>query len=1067
MKVGFLIVGLYVITAYLGQILAVPAGYATAIWAPAGIALGGALVWGLRTLPAIFLGSFIINFYLSYVNTGHLLTVSLAGLIAAGAVLQALFGWWLIKKFLGLNNDLVYPKDILLFAFLSGPVSCLVNATWSVIALYLLNKLPAANMLLSWMTWWVGDSIGSLLITPLFLICFKKSTEVWRRIPLGRILPLSVSFITIIVIYSIVIKAEILRLELQFENKTKNIIDRLETQLNFSINSAYALTAHLSVIPAITKKSFTEYAQAVISREGSQQILAWVPEVIDKYQFTQDHHINIFGINHSHMIVDQQRSVYYPILYIEPYQENNSLIGLDLLSDTPRADALLAARSQRKLVVLAPIQLNQNNTKDVGTLFVSPVYNQNKFSGFSSVVLNLTHISDEILRNNQDYFLFTIKDALTKKEILNVNTNQSMAHDPKYVMSYHSILKVGPMNWEVSTISSMNYVNYAFSWQVWSLLPGGLLFCVLMNMILLILYGQKSLIQLKVNEQSAMLRAEEAKNLLVLNSAGEGILELDRNGAITFSNPAAQNLLGYNQQELTGKSINELSHGQVQLNNNNIESPILSSFKLDKFQHITDELFFRKDNTSFTVEYSITPIRKNNTVTGAVVVFNDITERRENQIRIEKMARLDMLTQLPNRFSFMNYLSQALDRAKRNKTLMAVFFIDIDNFKQINDNYGHQIGDKVLGLIPKLLSQRLRHIDFLGRLGGDEFGLILENINHESEVDVIAEEYIRLISKPLKILNQEINTSISVGIALFPKNGVTKEQLIKNADIAMYYAKEEGKNTFAYFGEEMNLLHRRRHEVDLALRQAIQNDEFHLVYQPQLDINTLQIMGVEVLLRMESSTQTVSSPKEFIPVAESNGLIHDIGRWVLEQVAKDYSALLEMIPGLKITINTSVKQLENPVFDDFIHELVIKHGMDPKHIYFEVTETALLKNPDRMLKMMHKLNDLGFRFALDDFGMGYSSMHYLKQLPISIIKIDQSFIQDMNHNSNDLAIVNATIKLAHGLNIITIAEGVETKDQFIHLKSSECDQIQGYYLAEPMRFNRLLQWINSDFRDKF
>lgn len=1063
MRIAMLVISLYVITAYLGLQLAIPAGYATAIWAPAGIALGAVLVWGLRSLSSIFIGSLIINFYISYPNTSFGLALAIASLIATGATLQALFGWWLIKSFFGLNKKLIHPKDILLFAFLSSLVACSINATWSVVTLHFLNLLSTKNITLSWMTWWTGDSIGALLVTPIFLIYFKKLIMTWNGRVIQRILPLCLSFVAFIFIYTIVIKTEINRVNMQFESMNKDIIDKFEDQLKISINSAYSLTTHLRVSPQITNATFTAYAQSVVARQGSMQILEWVPEVHDKSAFETQYGIPIVTKKETAFVPVTQRPVYYPILYIEPLADNEKAIGYDLSSEPQRAKALQEAKQQNKMIVSAPIQLIQNTENDIGVLLISPVYSHkyNKLHGFSLIALNLTKLSRQIFNNMNDFYKFSIVDSTNAKEIFSYKDDQSKIQNPKYSLIFHKNIKIGNSIWTVSSISSINYINRAFSWQVWSILPGGFLFCILMNIILLILYGQESLIQIKVMEQTSKLQIEEAKNLLVLNSAGEGILELDINGKISFSNPAAQNLLGYSKQELATKTLNDLS-----CNNETSKkkaTSIQSSIQQNKL-HI-DGIFFRKNGRGFAVEYSSTPIKKNNKIIGAVVVFNNVTERRENQMKIEKMARHDMLTGLPNRFSFMGHLSQALARAKRNNSIMAVCFIDIDNFKQINDNYGHLVGDKLLKLIPKLLLPRLRSIDFLARLGGDEFGLILENIKHISEIDAIAANYIKIASNPLNILNNEINTSVSIGIANYPEDGTNAEGLIRNADIAMYHAKEEGKNTYAFFSEEMNTLMKRRHQIDVALRRALEHHEFHLVYQPQLDTISHVLAGVEVLLRMESSTLMTVMPAEFIPVAENNGMIHEIGYWVLEQVAKEYHQLMEHAPSLKITINTSIKQLENPLFGDSIGKLMNQYKINPQHLYFEVTETALMKNPDRTLKIMCQLEEKGIRFALDDFGMGYSSMYYLKKLPISIIKIDQSFVQDIAKDASDSAIVNAIIKLAHGLNIITVAEGVENKEQLDYLKSCDCDQVQGFYLAKPMSRDQLISWMIKNTKE--
>lgn len=1060
MRIAILVVGLYVITAYLGLKLAVPAGYATAIWAPAGIALGATLIWGVRALPSVFVASFLINFYISYLNTDLLQSLLVAMLIATGAVWQAWFGRWLVQRIFGVNDELIHPKDILLFAFVTGPVSCLINASWSVLTLYYLDLLPLTNMSLSWMTWWVGDCMGVLLITPIFLIYFRQTPALRRYHVLQRVFPLCLSFVAVIFIYSIVMKTETSRIRTHFDTMTRNMVNRLNDHLKIAMNTELALTAHLNVIPEVNKSSFTNYAQTIVAHQEATQILSWLPEVRDKTAFEAENHVRILTKGPNGLIPAPPKEKHYPVLYVEPYEDHKGVIGYDLLSETVRARALQEALRKNKLVVSAPITLVLAPRKDRGILLISPVYNHSTFTGFAMVVLNLTQISDRIFNQGRDFYRFEIWDKTSASEVFRFQNPQNKVRDDKYAFTYQTQLNFGDNTWEITAVSSMSYINRAFSWQIWSVLPSGLLFCVLMNLVLLMLYGQEGLVRAKINEQRAMLQAEEEKNLLVLNSAGEGILEFGVDGKISFANPAALTLLGYTNEELAGKSITDLLHNRTRTNRH-IAATSPSSPPRNNLRHHADDVFFRKNGASFTVEYSSTPIKKNGAIIGSVMVFNDVTEQRENQLKIERMAKLDMLTGLPNRFTFMEQLSQALARAVRNNSIMAVCFIDIDNFKQINDNYGHPVGDRLLKMIPKLFATRLRDTDFLARLGGDEFGLILENIHAISELSHVAEDYIKIASSPLKILDHEINTSISMGIATYPNAGGNAEELLTCADIAMYHAKEEGKNTCAFFNEDMNVQLKRRHQIDVALRHAIENNEFYVVYQPQLNTLTQAITGVEVLIRLESQDLLTVTPGEFIPVAESNGLILEIGRWILQQVALDYRKIITHDPGMKININTSVKQLESPTFYDFVYRFIRENHINPRHIFLEVTETALMKKPQQILDIMHKLHAEGIRFALDDFGTGYSSMHYLKKLPVSVIKIDQSFVQDITKDPNDATIVNATIKMAHGLNILTIAEGVETKEQLTYLTQCGCDQVQGYYLAKPMRIDQLMRWLKE------
>jgi EAL domain-containing protein (putative c-di-GMP-specific phosphodiesterase class I) len=298
-----------------------------------------------------------------------------------------------------------------------------------------------------------------------------------------------------------------------------------------------------------------------------------------------------------------------------------------------------------------------------------------------------------------------------------------------------------------------------------------------------------------------------------------------------------------------------------------------------------------------------------------------------------------------------------------------------------------------------------------------------------------------------------------VGVAIHPSAGKTAQELIKNADIAMYKAKEDGKNKLSFFNTEISTQIKRQHKVDMAMRKAVVNNEFYLLYQPQVDIETNQLVGVEALVRWDNPSLETTSPAEFIPMAEENGLILEIGEWVLQQAVKDSLWLNENIKeGLKVSINVSVRQLERDDFAQSVSAIFNRYGVDSRQIYLEVTETALMQHSERIVATMSLLDQMGVRFALDDFGMGYSSMHYLKRMPISLIKIDQNFVRDIASDAGDAAIVRAIIDLAHAMNIPTIAEGVEENGQLLQLLEYGCEQVQGYYFAKPMRIDDLHEW---------
>ncbi len=688
---------LYSLAAYLGLYLAVPPGYATPIFPSSGIALGAVLVWGPAVLPGVFLGSFVVNAYLSIQEHPILFSYAIGAVIGTGALLQAYFGFYIIRKWINLNNQLDLLNEILWFALLSGPVSSIVNATWSDAFLLLAGVSAKSNIFNNWLTWWMGDSIGILIFTPVFLILFAKPVNEWRKKIIPIVLPLLLSF-------GIVVAANI------------------------------------------------------------------------TFHHTQLSHIQ----------------------YISQ---------LDL-----------------------------------------------------------------------------------KKTIEKI-----------------------------------------YLWYAWSLLLSGMIFCVFINIILFIIYGQKNQIQKKVEEQTHTLN---------------------------------------------------------------------------------------------------------------------------------KLAHFDLLTALPNRLSFLEKLAESVYEAKKHHNSIAVCFVDIDNFKQVNDNFGHPTGDELLKKLAKLIRTKLHANDFMARLGGDEFGIIINDVYSKEHLENWLHGLIQFVNQPIQLNSFQVTRTISVGVALYPESSQIPDELLRIADIAMYRAKESGRNNFQIYNEEIHKLVHRRQQIDHYMFSAIENNEFYVLYQTQHDLQKNALVGIEALIYWDNDHLGGRvAPSEFISIAEENGLITQIGEWVFKKACEDFKLIQsEQTPdNLILSINLSVKQLEDRAFLKYANEIIKNLKIDKSTLFLEVTESALMKNLKKTVDVMQELKEDGFQFALDDFGTGYSSMEYLRNLPISVLKIDKSFIQDIFKDEKDEMIIRATIQLARGLNIKTIAEGVETPEQLHFLKAHGCDQGQGFYFSRPMTVEQLIK----------
>lgn len=445
---------------------------------------------------------------------------------------------------------------------------------------------------------------------------------------------------------------------------------------------------------------------------------------------------------------------------------------------------------------------------------------------------------------------------------------------------------------------------------------------------------------------------------------------------------------------------------------------------------------------------------ENNDVKRLIGVCLDITNQRQIEDQLEYIANHDSLTNLPNRYSFLQKLSQQLKLCKLQEQPLALLYIDVDNFKKINDTHGHLFGDKCLLNLAKKLSQHLRDEEFFARMGGDEFTLICPNTDARP-ASHLAERLIQIAEEQTVLDGHLVKTHLTIGIALYPHAGDDSETLLKHADVALYKAKASGKNQYKLFTLEMSKAYRRQTILENALENAIAKNELHVVYHPQYDLITGDCVGAEVLSRWHHKHLGNISPAEFIPIAEEMNLIADIGLWCIRQALLESHEFLQSHPNFSLSINLSGVQLTNPATISRIIDFLDITGVDCKQLVFEITETALLENLEVATASMKRLNDIGIRFAIDDFGTGYCSFHYLRHLPVDILKIDQQFVADINPEYEDTAIIQAIIQLGKALDMSVTAEGIETDAQLNYLLKHGCNTGQGFHFAHPIKFHEL------------
>ncbi len=561
------------------------------------------------------------------------------------------------------------------------------------------------------------------------------------------------------------------------------------------------------------------------------------------------------------------------------------------------------------------------------------------------------------------------------------------------------------------------------------------------------------------------LAALQRQNELILDSVWEGIFGLDKDGRATFLNPAAEKMLGWTSEELVGKNIHDIIHHSRRDGSPHPREECSAHASLvdGQVHRVTGETFWRKNGASFPVESSSVPIVENGAIVGAVITFRDITDRQKTEHKIRQLAYFDALTGLPNRRLLRDRLKALLAQERRTGGRFAVLFIDLDGFKDINDSLGHSNGDRFLRVIAERLKKSLRDCDTLARLGGDEF-ILIGRIQTPLDASVIARKLLFDLARPVELENQVLYSSGSIGMALYPDDGEDADTLLKNADAAMYQAKDRGKNTYQYFSEQMTSKSLERLNLVRDMRQAVERGEFQLHYQPQIDLRTRQLTGMEALLRWRHPKEGLIAPGRFIPQAEESGLILVIGEWILRTACAQAKSWQDAgYSPMKIAVNISGRQFVQPDFIDTLETILEETGVDPTSLELELTESTIMEKAEETILTLTDLRTRGIHLAIDDFGTGHSSLSYLKHFPINRLKIAQDFVRDIPDDTGDAAIVQATIAMARSLGIEIIAEGVETPEQRDFLRAHGCHHMQGFLFARPMPADKLDARLSKKF----
>lgn len=570
----------------------------------------------------------------------------------------------------------------------------------------------------------------------------------------------------------------------------------------------------------------------------------------------------------------------------------------------------------------------------------------------------------------------------------------------------------------------------------------------------------RSALERKVIEDTLLKEVERAQ--ITLDSMSDALICTDLAGKISFLNPIAERMTGWSLQTAAGRSLAEVFHIVDTATHTDVSPPSISKLaeQDEGVPPPKDCILVRPDGKGIFVENSLAPIRSHDgKAVGSVLVFHDVTVARAKATRIARRAERDPLTGLPNRLLLTDRIEQAIAKARRDAGRIAVLFMDLDDFKHVNDTLGHQVGDKLLQSVSKRLLECVRMPDTVSRQGGDEFVLLLQDVNRSEDASLTARRIIKMMANTHRINGHEILVTASIGVSIYPSDGQDAETLIQHADRAMYEAKACGRHTYRFFKPLMNIRALSRQSIEEDLRRALDGNKLKLHYQPRINLRTGAITGAEALLRWTHPERGSVSPARFISVAEDSSLILTIGAWVLREACSQARAWADAgLPNAVISVNISAMQLRNTNFLRDLSAAISETRMIPQALELDITESTLMKHSELMGPILKALKKKGVRVSVDDFGTSYSCLSYLQKFPLDALKIDRSLIRGITANPANAVVVNAIIGMARNLKLQVIAEGVETAKELAFLKDRECDEAQGYYFSRPVpatQFTRL------------
>lgn len=1083
----------YFVTAQLGLSLALLGHSVTVFWPPSGISIAVLLLYGYRLWPGIFIGSFFSNL------VSGLPILAVTGMAGAGT-LEALLGAYLLSQHARFSVGLNEARDIFRLMWRGGIISTLPGALIGVLCLQWAGVVAQGEYGTTMLLWWMGDSLGVVFFAPVVISLLRHRSFDWTPAYRKQALLL----FSILSLMCVMIFSELGRELVGRQPRIFMLIPMVVwAALSFNsrvVSAVLLLIASGTLFSAASGQGFFAAYSASNTLElwGFLLIMTILGATLSAVNFQRNRVRNILERNERSL----KRAQY--VAKVGSWELHISRNRLEWSDETYR---MFGVKSGTPLTLEKFMNfVHPGDLSEVGASWNAALHGADYDIEHRIVVHGETKWVREQAEFDFDehgralYCFGTVTDISAGKLAEMALRDSQQSHQAVIDTALDAVIRMDAQGritgwnkqassvfgWEREEVLGRplhetiipEHYRAAHQHGLQHVLEGGDSQVLDSRIVVEGLHrdGHALSIELAITriqlngqmEFSAFIRdvtqrrhEEEQLRLAakVFEITSEAIFITDINNNIVAVNDAFSNMTGYTFAEVKGRNPRLLASGEHD-----------TAFFVDMWKSINESGSWQgeiidktKGGRHFYKHQAISTVRdEHGTITHYISISSDISERKEYDKNVHFLAYYDVLTGLPNRTLLRDRLGQLIASSHRDDTQFALLFLDLDRFKYINDSMGHSVGDKLLQSVAQRLQDCVREGDTVSRIGGDEFIVLLREVDEVGVISV-ADKLLKTLATPFNLSGQEISTYASVGIALYPVHATDIDVLMKNADAAMYNAKESGRNNYKFFTPEMHFRANQVFSMEKDLRLALEQEQFTLVFQPQVELASGKICGAEALIRWKHPEKGLVSPAEFISVAEETGQIVAIGEWVLRTACWRFAAWQKQgMTAFPVAVNLSIRQLRQPNLAELIESVLKESGLPAECLELEITEGIMMGDTKAAMEFLARMHALGVQMSIDDFGTGFSSLSYLKNLPVNKLKIDQSFVRDIETDESDAAIVRSIISLGHRLDLEVIAEGVETLEQLDFLRIRGCDEVQGYFFSRPLEADDFIRFVNSN-----